>query len=301
MQYRSYPLSFISKQKAPLFLKLPPHIYSLFESEHSAKIFIGTEENARVAAFLSFEPSFSYMEVEHLAFSSTEFDEKEKDELIKQIEREAHKEKMEWIAIRLDESHEGSSFLRNALLANGYRIDKAPFLETQLFHKRTFCPNWFFQRYNLPEGHVIKLWRSLTKMQENVLRRRVEEGNIPEFISPFITENYTQLLNSVFIESPSKEVVGWMITHTFPSSLHTVDYTSFFLERNLRGSGSAQALLQRALQIQLTSTDELSLKKMRFSLNYHRSPVSWRQFVQEGLSPFAEAITYSFLAKKRLP
>jgi len=289
-----------SLEFSSILREIPPHIFSLLHSENRFKFLVGKEkESIRVIAVLSFEEFVPYAEVEHVAFFGKELKKKEQKEFIQEIEKEALFEKAEWIAIRFEENEIFPFPLKNTLLKERYLIDKNPYLEIEQFTLDTFSPPWFFQKYPLKEGFMIKRWQELSPLQEAALKKRVENGNVPEFISPFQGASYVQPINSLFLES-SGEVIGWMITHTYPSSPQTIDYTAFFIEREFRKKEMALALLQRSLQLQFIKGKSLGINKMRFEVSYLRSKKSWIQFIHKGLRPFSTKTLYAFLAKKQL-
>ena len=104
-----------------------------------------------------------------------------------------------------------------------------------------------------PDGFEVFPWVDLTPADEEDMRRRQEEedGWYPEYLKPFQVERLLEPANSVGLRHEG-QVVGWMITHrTAPD---TVQYTSLFLDRKVRGQGLALPLVAEAVARRLGRT-----------------------------------------------
>lgn len=101
----------------------------------------------------------------------------------------------------------------------------------------------------LPAGFDIIPWTSLTSGQRAAIQQKGAEMWFPVNLNPFQAEDYLAF-NSLALRR-GEEIVGWMVTH-LPAP-DRVQYTSFFVSPEYRGSGVALSLLAASLHLHLAA------------------------------------------------
>ena len=159
--------------------------------------------------------------------------------------------------------------------------------------RRILQASWLHQKYNLPSGFSLFLWRSITiEEKRQIVERQKAERWIPQDLTPFQYEKSFEPANSLGLRYQDK-VVGWLITHRVTNN--TIRYTCGFVQKELQAFGLIFPLYIEAAKRQAS-----------FFPNYkaswavpiaHKSMIS---FAQRNLAPFALSSEQSKYSSKRL-
>jgi hypothetical protein len=158
------------------------------------------------------------------------------------------------------------------------RIEKAPWLAPV---------TW-------PDGFEVFPWVGLTPEDgEDMQRRQEEEGWYPEHLTPFQALERLEPANSLGLRHEGR-VVGWLITHrTAPD---TVQYTSLFLDRKVRGRGLALPLVVEAIARQETIEKEAPYGLFQVEVENQKM----MSFLDHFLRPYMESLVELRLTGKQL-
>lgn len=147
------------------------------------------------------------------------------------------------------------------------------FVDIQEFH-----PSWFKTTPDIPKGFEITPF-SLNQEEKNDLKIMVRQGTVSIEVNP-LEDLPFEPINSLALRHNGK-LVGWMVTKR--SEKNCIVYTSFYIDRDLRGTGLASTLLSRSIQLQ----QETNIPVALFEINNVRSPTPWKKFILNRLEPFS--------------
>ncbi len=106
---------------------------------------------------------------------------------------------------------------------------------------------------DLPEEAEIFTWEELTQAErDGILARQREDPWYPEILTPFQEEPRLEPTVSVGLRWRG-EVAGWMICHRV--AFDTLQYSAFFVRRDLRARGLGRALLREAVRRRVADPD----------------------------------------------
>ena len=158
-------------------------------------------------------------------------------------------------------------------------FSKAKPLVTRYFVDiQEFRPSWFNTTPIIPEGYEIAPF-SLTKEESNDLKIMLRQGTVSIEVNP-LEDLPCEPANSLSLRHEGK-LVGWMVTKRIDAN--SIRYTSFYIDRDLRGTGLASTLLSRSIQLQQDTSIPIAI----FEINNVRSPTPWKKFILNRLEPFS--------------
>jgi GNAT superfamily N-acetyltransferase len=162
------------------------------------------------------------------------------------------------------------------------------------FDPPTFNTPWINKEYPLPEGCALFPWKELTAKEREALQRQEQQCRFHFSVSPFGDERYQQPVNSIGLRY-NGEVVGWMITHTFPENPDTVRYSCLYIDDALHFKGLSIRLLQEAIRIQIDHSPYLWAY---CEVNMGLSEPSWIRFLNRRLAPYCASLTKTMQSVK---
>jgi uncharacterized protein (TIGR03032 family) len=162
--------------------------------------------------------------------------------------------------------------------------------------KRSRVPESFLEELpRKPARGTLFEWADLTVNERNDIAARLassSESAIPESLSPFQLGVEPDLECSVGLRHDDR-VVGWMITHRIREDL--LQYTTLYVEPDLRGPGVGPTLLAEAIRRHKQRTD---IPRFIWMVDGEKDRV--RQFVDLRLSEVVDARDKLLVAGKRL-
>ncbi|MFN4173958.1 MAG: GNAT family N-acetyltransferase, partial [Parachlamydiaceae bacterium] len=116
-------------------------------------------------------------------------------------------------------------------------FSKAKPLVTRYFVDiQEFRPHWFDTLPKMPPGYQIVPF-SLTQEELNDIKIMVRQGTVSVEVNP-LEDLPHEPINSLALRKEGK-LIGWMVTKRANPSC--ISYTSFYIDRDLRGTGLASA------------------------------------------------------------
>lgn len=191
--------------------------------------------------------------------------------------------------------YEKQTLLSPAFIKNGWSTPRL-FLIRFAFNNVTFHAPWMKRKYPLPDGYALFPWQELTQKERERLIEQEKEYRFHSSVSPFREENYLQPMNSLGIRYKD-EVVGWMITHTFPETPETIRYSCLYIDSTLQFKGISMGLLQEAMRIQLAEGSYL-WGECEVSIDLSES--NWIRFLNQRLAPYCASITKTMQSVREL-
>lgn len=148
-----------------------------------------------------------------------------------------------------------------------------------------FLPPWFETTPDLPEGFEISLF-SPTPEELKDLKIMIDQGTVSPEVDP-LEDLPWEPVNSLVLRYNGKPV-GWMVTKRLDP--RSIGYTSFYIDRDLRGKGLASTLLARSIRLHQKTDIPIAI----FEINNQAAPASWKKFALKRLEPFSynKLITY---------
>lgn len=153
-----------------------------------------------------------------------------------------------------------------------------PLLTRYFVDIQEFRPSWFNTTPELPKGFEIIPF-SLSDEENKELKIMVRQGAVSIEVNP-LEDLPFEPINSLALRHEGK-LAGWMVTKRLNSQ--SIGYTSFYIDRDLRGTGLASTLLSRSIKLQQDTTIPIAI----FEINNVRSPTPWKKFILNRLEPFA--------------
>ncbi|MGD2148867.1 MAG: TIGR03032 family protein [Anaerolineae bacterium] len=154
----------------------------------------------------------------------------------------------------------------------------------------------WFSAVSLPDGFEAFPWVDLTAEEKEYMERRQKEeegGWYPDHLTPFQVLERLEAANSLGLRHEGR-VVGWMITHrTAPD---TVQYTSLFLDRGVRGQGLALPFVIEAIRRQAAVEKEAPYGLFQVEVDNEKM----MSFLDHFLRPYMESQVELRLTGKRL-
>lgn len=152
---------------------------------------------------------------------------------------------------------------------------------------------WLHQKYNLPSGFSIFLWKDITSEEkQKIIERQEAEKWIPQDLIPFQYEKSLEPTNSMGLRYKDS-IVGWLITNRIVGN--TIRYTCGFVQKELQAFGLIFPLYIEAAKRQASFFP--SYKASWAVPIAHKSMIS---FAQRNLAPFAISSEQSKYSSKRL-
>ena len=148
-----------------------------------------------------------------------------------------------------------------------------------------FSPPWFLKEYTLPDEITIFPWKELRPGERKKVQNQQDRSYFPYVVSPLYDEDKIQNINSLGMRKKD-ELIGWMVTHTFPEKPDTVRYSSFYIKTEERNLGYAPVLLQQSIKLQQQS----DLQWSYFLLNIEYSDKNWFHFIDKRLKSQSDPI-----------
>jgi predicted GNAT family acetyltransferase len=151
---------------------------------------------------------------------------------------------------------------------------------------------WLHQKYNLPSGFSLFLWKDITSGEkQKIMERQEAEKWIPQDLVPFQYEKSFEPLNSMGLRYQER-IVGWLITHRIIDN--TIRYTCGFVQKELQAFGLIFPLYIEAAKRQASFFP--SYKASWAVPIAHKSMIS---FAQRNLAPYAISSEQSKFSSKR--
>lgn len=150
------------------------------------------------------------------------------------------------------------------------------------FDLQGFAPAWFtlYRSQPLPANLDIIPWKKLSQPEIEKLRELQEQGSFSASISPFYEESMRDANLSLVVRDQG-EIIGWIILHRIESD--TIRFSTFYVERDFRGSNVSAWLLVRAIQL----AQQTKYLNAIFEFNLEQVDRAWIAFVKKRLAPFA--------------
>ncbi len=146
----------------------------------------------------------------------------------------------------------------------------------------TFNPPWLNTPPKFPKVVRKFPWKKLTPNEKKVLLHKLGQGRIPLNISPFgMDENLIEPLNSLGLRY-KREVIGWCVTQR--TAEDTIKYAFLYMDPEFLFIGNPVRLLADSIHIQTASTVQWA----EFDVNIDQSSLSWLNFVEKRLAPYAQ-------------
>lgn len=155
------------------------------------------------------------------------------------------------------------------------------------FDPPTFNTPWMNKEYPLPEGCTLFPWAELTAQEREIIKYQEMQCRFHYSVSPFGDECYQQPVNSLGLRY-NNEVIGWMITHTYPENPGTVRYSCLYIDSAHQFKGLSIRLLQEAIRIQIDHSPYLWAY---CEVNMELSESSWLRFLNRRLAPYCASLT----------
>ncbi|ABW67559.1 TIGR03032 family protein [Desulfosudis oleivorans] len=159
----------------------------------------------------------------------------------------AHK-KCRSIEINFRTDWEGCAPVEKIIAQQGWLPPKTPRILCKSSIDRITGAPWM-KHTTLPDGLGLFPWSELTDADRNYIRNRQEKENwFPPVLTPFQEEASLEHANSVGLRR-NGQVAGWMITHR--TTADTIQYTSLFVEPDLRSKRAVFPLIVEAVTRQI--------------------------------------------------
>jgi hypothetical protein len=179
--------------------------------------------------------------------------------------------------------------LKNALCKAHWEGPRPHLLEFY-FISAEFRPKWLFQEMKMgPEFKIIH-WRNLSKNDLAEIEQRIEQRNIPLYVSPFAGQFPIEMGNSVALKYAGT-IVGWMVTHR--RSKYEIRYAALYLDKEFHQTGLWFALLTTSIRIQIEKMSDITYGSLE--INFDQIPLPWKKFVARRLSEHACKMTQKTL------
>lgn len=150
------------------------------------------------------------------------------------------------------------------------------------FEYSTFHPTWLYAPTPaLPAGYTIFPWQELTKEEELMIQRWINNNPQLTLYSPFDKTHPVEKLNSLGLRY-NNELIGWLVTHR--SEPDIIRYSVLFTLPEIRGSGIPICLLKESIRRHAAKAPE-ALGLME--INMEQSLPYWLRFVEKRLKPTA--------------
>lgn len=172
--------------------------------------------------------------------------------------------------------------------------DPALYLYRINFDPPTFTTPWLHKEYPLPEGSQLFPWRELTSHEREMLKNQERECRFHYSVSPFGDEKYLQPLNSFGLRYGG-EVVGWMVTHSFPGEPHAIRYSSLYIDSDHQFKGLSIRLLQKAI---LEQQRHPEFTAAYCEVNMDHSDRNWKRFLKRRLIPYSLSVVETMQTAK---
>lgn len=153
------------------------------------------------------------------------------------------------------------------------------------FNVKEFHPAWLDPclKILLPQDFKIFPWRTLKPKDVELLKHQQEEKTFPLGVSPLHDEKSIEYINSLGIRYKGN-VIGWIITNRIDRD--TVSFSSFYLDRDFRGSKVALSMLARSINL----LKKTSIPKAVLEFNLSQVDKYWIGFVKKKLVPHATKV-----------
>ncbi len=148
-----------------------------------------------------------------------------------------------------------------------------------------FKPSWLKRAKRKPylAGYDPFPWKELTSEEREELKNLQENIAFPETVLPFNEyEDPVDPLNSLGLRFEGK-VVGWMLTHRIKPD--TIRYSSLYIFPEHQSRGMAIKLLADSITLQQQAHVTFAL--LELNVERERVELSWFQFVEKRIAPFA--------------
>lgn len=153
------------------------------------------------------------------------------------------------------------------------------FLEKYLFDIYNFHPPWFDTTPPLSKHYQAFPWSDLKHSEKEELLRQIEEGRIPQSVSPF---GHSEPLHSSSLGiRHGQELVGFCVTHLIPPDF--VRFTALYIHKEKQHLGPIIRLLIDSIKIQQRVGPRYTL----FEVNLKNSSPSWEKFIKVRLFPYS--------------
>lgn len=153
------------------------------------------------------------------------------------------------------------------------------------FAVQTFQTPWLARALELvlPADFEIFPWSKLRPQDEQLLQHQLQQSTFPLSVSPFHEKQTIESINSLGVRYRGK-VIGWVISNRVAPD--TVSFSSFYVDRDFRGTKVPICLLARSIAL-LKASD---IPKAIFEFNLAQVERHWIDFVKKRLVPAAQQV-----------
>jgi len=161
-----------------------------------------------------------------------------------------------------------------------------PFLIRLDFDCYSFHPKWYDRGCSLPVGFSLFPWKDIQENDLEIIAFLHRNEQFHTSVLPTRHPDALQTINSLGLRHHD-QLIGWMVTHTFPEEPETIRYSSLFITRAYRGSGLAIQLLIKAIKLQQASPIRWSYCEVNEQLSH----APWLKFLKYRLSPYTTSVS----------
>lgn len=161
------------------------------------------------------------------------------------------------------------------------------------FDVQAYRSDWLYSKSADLSPLEIFPWAELSETEAQSVRHHFEQYNLPAPLSPFLQSKWVQPINSLGLRDANGNIVGWVITHTFPETPDNVRYSCFYVHPDLLRSAASIHLLRQSILLQKKS----GIPYATFDFGMRDTEGSWQKFIEKRLAPHALKIT-DFLQRR---
>lgn len=174
--------------------------------------------------------------------------------------------------------------------------DRFPIQEQYLYESKLFSPRWLKRGVPIPKDFVIVPWAEMTEAHKSSLQNTIQGAGLSDYLTPNYYQEYLLEWNTLILINNDR-VVGWAVTHTFPDSPDTVEYSSLFIHPLYRYHGYSIRLLVDAIRIHIDSEVKYGL----FKLSLSEISNNWKRFIKRNLEANSQEKITVVKRRKLLP